>query len=108
MNSQKNQSYRIMRAPFVFKLSAQGASPVSTPVFPRHEVMAVDSDSEAATGTDVETISSDTDNECELASTDRMLANVNATVEAAIGPAEMHEPLISPESPSYVSNLTYL
>ncbi len=96
-----------MRAPFVFKLSAQGASPVSTPVFPRQEVLAVDSDQEAGAGTDLETISSDTDNECELASTDRKLANVNATVEAAIGQSEMHEPLISPEAPSYVSILTY-
>ena len=107
MDSRKNQSYRIMRAPFVFKLSAQGASPVSTPVFPRQEVLAVDSDSEAGAATDVETISSDTDMECELASTERMLANINSSVEAAIGPAEMHEPLLSHESTSYVSILIY-
>ena len=97
-----------MRAPIVFQLSAQVASPVSTPVFPRHEVLAVDSDSQPATGTDVETISSDTDNECELAITDRMLANVNATVEAAIEPDNMHDPLLSQVSTSYVSIYCFL
>ena len=97
-----------MRTPFVFKLSAQGAIPVSTPVFPLKEVLAVDSDSEAGAGTDVETISSDTDMECELASTERMLANINSSVVAAIGPTEMHEPLPSQVSTSYVSIYSFL